>query len=156
VATYEAQAAIELEWAARDHVADARHYRFASADGEIDPRPVLRALVDDGRAGCPVGAMAAGFHLAVARMIAETADRLREITGIERVALTGGVFQNELLLHLARRQLALRDLNVLTHRLVPPNDGGLALGQAAVAGFRRAEVAAGRREDVGASSRGPA
>jgi hydrogenase maturation protein HypF len=143
VATYEAQAALDLEWAAREHVAGARPYRFEIADGEIDPTPVLEALVDDHRSGCPIGAMAAGFHLAVARMIGETADRLRAICGIERVALAGGVFQNELLLHLARRELAHRNLGVLIHRLVPPNDGGLALGQAAVAGFRRATAPGG-------------
>ena len=75
--------------------------------------------------------------MAVAELIAEVADRLRDTTGIERVALSGGVFQNVLLLRLARAELAARDLQVLTHRLVPPNDGGLALGQIAVAGWRR-------------------
>ena len=71
------------------------------------------------------------------RFIADTADRLRGATGIERVALSGGVFQNVLLLRLARAALEARGLRVLTHRLVPPNDAGLALGQVAVAGWRR-------------------
>jgi hydrogenase maturation protein HypF len=136
VATYEAQAAIELEWIAAAHLDRARPYAFGQADGAIDPAPLLRDLIGDLRRGCPVGPMAAGFHLAVATLIAEWADRLRQQTGIEQVALSGGVFQNLLLLGLAGQALAQRDLEVLTHRLVPSNDGGLALGQAAVAGAR--------------------
>ncbi len=97
---------------------------------------------DDVRNGCPTSAIAAGFHLAVARLIADVADDLRQRTGIGRIALSGGVFQNVLLVRLARRELAARHLEVLTHRVVPPNDGGLALGQAAVAG-RRAAIGPG-------------
>ena len=78
--------------------------------------------------------MAAGFHVAVADLMAEIARQLHTETGIDRVALSGGVFQNVLLLRLARARLAACQLEVLTHRVVPPNDGGLALGQAAVAG----------------------
>jgi hydrogenase maturation protein HypF len=141
-ASYEAQAAMELEWIATAHRHQARTYRFGGRDDEIDPAPVLRALVGDLRAGCPVGAMAAGFHLSVARLIAETAIRLREATGLNRVALSGGVFQNVLLLALVQAELAAHDMDVLTHRLIPPNDGGLALGQAAVAG--RAHTRAGQ------------
>jgi hydrogenase maturation protein HypF len=146
-ASYEAQAAIELE-----HIADggagagagegelperAQPYRFTSAGDEIDAAPVLQAIVDDMRRGCAPGPIAASFHQAVAELIADTADRLREATGIERVALSGGVFQNVLLLRLARAALEARNLRVLTHRLVPPNDAGLSLGQVAVAGWRR-------------------
>jgi hydrogenase maturation protein HypF len=134
-ASYEAQAAMELEWMAGAHLYEARPYRFAFSGQKIDPTPVLRALIEDQRAGCAVGAMAAGFHVAVADLMADVAVALRAATGIERVALSGGVFQNVLLLRLARAKLAACDLHVLTHRLVPPNDGGLALGQAAVAGY---------------------
>jgi hydrogenase maturation protein HypF len=134
LATYEAQAAIELEWIASLHVDDAREYRFDASGGEVDPAPVLGAMIDDLRHGCPTGPMAAGFHVAVARLIAEQAEALHQETGIARVALSGGVFQNVLLIRLARTALRARGLSVLTHRVVPPNDGGLALGQAAVAG----------------------
>jgi hydrogenase maturation protein HypF len=137
VASYEAQAAIELEWMAAPHVTQARHYRFEVTDDRIDPAPLLAAMIADLRRGCPTGPMAAGFHVAVARLIADQADRLHRDTGIRRVALSGGVFQNTLLLRLARAALTARGLPVLTHRLVPPNDGGLALGQAVVAGSAR-------------------
>jgi hydrogenase maturation protein HypF len=150
-ASYEAQAAMELEHLAHDHMTHSGNtegvlpYRFASADDEIDAAPVLRAMLDDMRRGCAPGPIAAGFHVAVAELIADTADRLREATGIERVALSGGVFQNVVLLHLARTALAARHLQVLTHRLVPPNDGGLALGQVAVAGWQRGSPTLGKR-----------
>ena len=136
IATYEAQAALELEWLATAHLTVARHYRFRLHGEEIDATPVLAALTDDLRDGCPSGPMAAGFHVAVAQMIADAADRLRQRSGARRVALSGGVFQNVLLLRLARSELAARGHHVLTHRLVPSNDGGLALGQTVV-GARR-------------------
>jgi hydrogenase maturation protein HypF len=102
---------------------------------------MLRAIVEDIRHGCAPGAAAAGFHEAVARLIAETADRLRQETGIATVALSGGVFQNVLLVRLARAELTRLNLRVLAHRVVPPNDGGLALGQAAIAARRRSSGA---------------
>jgi hydrogenase maturation protein HypF len=142
-ASYEAQAAIELE-----HLADQWRagqwggervgpYRFVPVDDGIDAAPVLQTMIEDIRRDCPAASIAAGFHEAVAALIADTADQLREVTGIDQVALSGGVFQNVLLLRLARDALAVRHFHVLTHRVVPPNDGGLALGQAAIAGRRR-------------------
>ncbi len=92
----------------------------------------------------PVGAIAAGFHLAVARLIADTAGALRDETGLDRVGLSGGVFQNVLLVRLAPAELTARGFQVLTHRLVPPNDGGLALGQVAVAAHRKPRLRDGR------------
>jgi hydrogenase maturation protein HypF len=138
-ASYEAHAAMELEWLAAAHLHEARPYRFALSGPDIDPAPVLRGLIEDIRAGCPVGAMAAGFHVALADAMAEIARRLHTATGIDRVALSGGVFQNVFLLRLARARLAACHLEVLTHRVVPPNDGGLSLGQAAIAGYAAAK-----------------
>jgi hydrogenase maturation protein HypF len=134
--SFEAQAAIELEAVADAHLGTVREYRFAIEGDQIDPAPVLGAMVADLRGGQETGAVAAGFHVAVARLIGEVAAETRRRTGIERVALSGGVFQNVLLVDLARQELSAREFEVLTHRLVPPNDGGLALGQAAVAGYR--------------------
>jgi hydrogenase maturation protein HypF len=138
-ATYEAQAAVELEWCASAYCGAAPVYQFSLSDGEFDAAPVLHGIVRDLRSGVAVGAIAAGFHAAVAGLIADAAQRQRQETGIGRVALTGGVFQNMLLVDRARRALTALGFQVLTHRLVPPNDGGLALGQAAVAGYRPVE-----------------
>ncbi len=134
VASYEAQAAIELEAVAESDLERARPYQLVVHGDGIDPRPMLRAMVGDLRAGWPAGPIAAGFHLAVARLIAEMAASLRGRTGLDRVALTGGVFQNVLLSRLACARLGALGFTVLTHRIVPPNDGGLALGQLVVAG----------------------
>jgi hydrogenase maturation protein HypF len=144
--TYEAEAALCLQWAAeeaRDHGFTALPYRFDVTGTELDPSPVLRALVGDLRRGADTGAMAGGFHAAVAHMIGDAAERQRARAGIDVVALSGGVFQNALLLGLARRELEVRQFRVLTHRVVPPNDGGLALGQAAIAGYRAAAARTG-------------
>jgi hydrogenase maturation protein HypF len=137
VATYEAQAAIELEGAAGQWLLGVPGYAFAVDESEFDPRPVVRSLVRDLRDGAAPQAMAAGFHRAVANLIGDLASREREESGINVVVLTGGVFQNVLLADLASRQLEADGFEVLTHRLVPPNDGGIALGQLAVAAASR-------------------
>jgi hydrogenase maturation protein HypF len=140
--SYEAQAAIELETAATIHLDDACAYRFAcdGVTGVIEVASVLRAIVDDLRGGADPGPVAAGFHLAVARLVGELATALGEETGVRCAALSGGVFQNVLLLRLARRELEGRGFRVLSHRIVPPNDGGLALGQAVIASAGRSSA----------------
>ncbi len=146
-ATYEAEAAMLLQWAAEEALDQgvlALPYRFELTGTEFDPSPVLRALVEDLRRGADTGAMAAGFHAAVAHVIGDVAERQRTRAGIDVVALSGGVFQNALLVGLARRELEARHFVVLTHRVVPPNDGGLALGQAAIAGYRAGTARTGR------------
>jgi hydrogenase maturation protein HypF len=145
-ASYEAEAALCLQWAAEEALGvgvSTQRYRFDLTEGDFDPSPVLRALVADLRRGVGMGAMAAGFHAAVAHVVADVAEYQRARTGIDVVALSGGVFQNTLLLDLARRELEARHFAVLTHQVVPPNDGGLALGQVAIAGSRAAAVRMG-------------
>ncbi len=139
--SYEAQAAIELETLAApfmrdDLMRDSPKYRFEIKGDEIDASPLLRSIVEDLRRGCERGAVAAGFHEAVAALVADVAARLSRETGIEQVALSGGVFQNVLLVRLVCAELNRRQLRPLVHRVVPPNDGGLALGQAAIAALR--------------------
>jgi hydrogenase maturation protein HypF len=135
--TYEAQAAIELEWLAdRDDGRTPRAYRFG-IDPVLDPAPVLRAIVADLAAGIPTPAIAAGFHRAVAAAVVEVASELAAVGGPRVVALSGGVFQNDRLTTATRQGLEHAGFEVLTHRRVPPNDGGLALGQLAVLAARR-------------------
>jgi hydrogenase maturation protein HypF len=131
--SYEAQAAIELETQAEAHLESARTYHFSVVGDVIDPAPVLRQIVEDLRAGAPRGAVAAGFHLAVAHLVGDLATQIAGPAGLSRAALSGGVFQNVLLLRLVRAELQRRGFEVLTHRIVPPNDGGLALGQVVIA-----------------------
>ncbi len=130
VASYEAQGAIELEMASS--VID-RNYKFeiVELDGLIiDPATALLALVTDMRAGVPRAVMAARFHAGVAEMITEVCVRLRARGAPPVAGLTGGVFQNVLLLRETKARLERSGFRVLIHQVVPPNDGGLALGQA--------------------------
>jgi hydrogenase maturation protein HypF len=129
VVDYEAQAAIEFEGLARHSDPGGTGYRFAvdSTDPTalIDPAPVLGAVVADVRAGVTAGVIGAGFHRAVAALILELAAANPGHT----VALSGGVFQNALLLRTTRTLLGDNGFDVITHLRVPPNDAGIALGQ---------------------------
>jgi hydrogenase maturation protein HypF len=133
VASYEAQAAIELEMQAGDAVEGG--YAFAiggEAPIVVDPAPVVQAVVRDVRARVRAAVIAARFHAGVAASVVEVCTRLAA-RGAPRVAgLTGGVFQNVRLLRETREQLERAGFEVLTHRVVPANDGGLSLGQAVV------------------------
>ncbi len=86
--------------------------------------------------GVEAGQVAAGFHRAVASAVAAICRRVRSNGGPQVVALTGGVFQNAVLAQLTDTALAIDGFDVLTHRMVPPNDGGLALGQAFIGSHR--------------------
>jgi hydrogenase maturation protein HypF len=139
-AGYEAQAAIELEAAALDacHTDDDVRYTFRLTGGDraplaADPAPLLAAVVDDVRDGVPPSFVAARFHRAVARLVCEVCSRARNELGLETVALTGGVFANVLLSSACAEGLRDDGFTVLRHRRIPPNDGGLAVGQLVVA-----------------------
>lgn len=134
VVTYEGQAAIELE-----HVADPAEtgsYPVPVSDGppaQVEVASLVRAVAQDLLAGTPVPAVAARFHNALADVVLDVCSRLREVHQLQVVALSGGVFQNALLLTRCLDRLEGAGFQVLTHRQVPPNDGGISLGQAAVA-----------------------
>jgi len=143
---YEAEAAMNLEaLAAAAGVVESyplpiRDQQAGSAAGplRIDWRPLVAGIVADVQAGVGPGVIAARFHRGVAEMIVAVCGRLRAATGIAAVGLTGGVFQNVLLVRLVITALEAAGFTVLVHAQVPPNDGGLALGQAVLA--RRART----------------
>jgi hydrogenase maturation protein HypF len=138
-ADYEAQAAIELEMIAgygRDNSGE-EAYPFLIEDSGgmkvVRLKDMFAAIIADIGAGVPVADISFRFHLTAARLVSAMCLSVREESGINRVALSGGVFQNRLLLRLASGILKADGFDVLTHRLVPCNDGGIALGQAAIA-----------------------
>jgi hydrogenase maturation protein HypF len=139
---YEAQAAMELEALAEPEADRAYSARLGEADGRIVVRTadLICAVVEDLLAGTTPARIAARFHAALADVITQVCAHVRERTGVGRAALSGGVFQNLRLLRTAVARLEEAGFEVYTHRQVPPNDGGLALGQAAVA----ARLMAGR------------
>ncbi|WP_143517483.1 hydrogenase/urease maturation nickel metallochaperone HypA [Pseudonocardia sp. MH-G8] len=143
IVDFEAQAAIELECRSRNVPLGDRAYMFAVRDGGpnvplvADPEPVIRAVVADLRAGVTPATAGARFHAAVVALVVALADRARRDLDLHDVALTGGVFQNALLLGVACRALRAAGFSVLRHQRVPPGDGGLALGQLLVAAGRK-------------------
>ncbi len=131
---YEGQAAVELEQLA----ATSRHDPYPAAITRDEPLTVagsdlIRAAAADLLAGVPREVIGARFHRGVAAMIGEVCGLLRDRSGLGTVALSGGVFQNLLLLGTVVDLLEGRGFRVLTHSRVPPNDGGISLGQAVVA-----------------------
>jgi len=145
---YEGQAAIELEALAEsadlnlDGIGPSLPLTVR-ADGVIDPATMVQALVAALYAGTQPAPLAAAFHEAVVDAVAKVVSRVAG--GVRLVGLTGGVFQNVLLLRACRQRLQLAGFEVLTHHTVPPNDGGLALGQAAISMLTGLEE--GWRED---------
>jgi hydrogenase maturation protein HypF len=131
---YEAQAAIEFE-ALADSTEDG-YYPLGYAKGIIDPAPAWAALLADRRAGVPISRIAARFHNGVAQMVLDVCAELRAIHSLNEVVLSGGVWQNVTLLRRTLDLLETAGFTVYTHHLVPANDGGLALGQAAVAAWK--------------------
>jgi hydrogenase maturation protein HypF len=138
IVQYEAEAAIGLEGSARSAgriPGPAYGFELHDAAGGpvvADPGPVIRAVAADVLAGVPAAVVAARFHAAVTDLIAGVAEHCREETGLDVVALGGGVFQNTLLIDAAQHALRERGFTVLRPRLLPPNDGGIALGQLVV------------------------
>ena len=133
---YEGQAAIELELVAEPSV---HVYSFAISEGgpaTLDVAPMIRAIIQDLEHGISVARIAGRFHRSVAELLATACVRARRHSGLSAVALSGGVFQNRLLLEQLTTRLEELEFHVYVNHLVPPNDGGLSLGQAAVAAAR--------------------
>jgi hydrogenase maturation protein HypF len=137
--SYEAQAAIELEALARavDRAAACSYDDtvIVTNDDEfvIDPAPLVARVIDERERGTPMPAIAAAFHETIGRAAADVAIAVARARNIDAVALTGGVFQNVRLTDVVEDELLRAGLRVLVHKLIPPNDGGISIGQAAIA-----------------------
>ncbi len=134
---YEGQAAVEFEQLADP--AETGAYPAGLQPGDpfgVQGGDLLHAVIEDLAAGTPRPVIAARFHHGVAALIEAGCLLLRERRGLGTVALSGGVFQNMLLLHATVARLERRGFRVLVHSRVPCNDGGISLGQAAVAAAR--------------------
>ncbi|MEA2842511.1 MAG: hydrogenase maturation protein HypF, partial [Actinomycetota bacterium] len=108
------------------------------ADGltVVDPSPLVARVVAERDRGTSVPAIAAAFHVGLGNAVADVAADLASTAGVGAVALSGGVFQNARLTEIVERRLTGAGLEVLVHSKVPPNDGGVSVGQAAVAARR--------------------
>ncbi|MEO6458190.1 MAG: carbamoyltransferase HypF [Chloroflexia bacterium] len=133
VALYEGQAAIELEMQAEPSEQTYPFNITGSSLAQLDVTPMFKAIVEEIRQGVPVPRIAGNFHRTVAEMLAASCIQARAASGHDRVALSGGVFQNKLLLEQMAHRLKELGFEVYINRRVPPNDGGLSYGQAAVA-----------------------
>lgn len=138
---YEGQAAIEMEALADCNINHGYEFEFSDDTMVIKADSVIRRAVDDLLDGRPASVVAAKFHLAVADLVVTIALRMRDARRLNRVALSGGVFQNIFLLERVCRYLRREGFEVFTHSRVPANDGGISFGQAAIA---NALIATGR------------
>lgn len=133
--SYEAQAAIRLESIADEGVRGGYRYSISDA-GEIDFAFMTADIVADLRSGINPSRIAGLFHNTLTDAVVEMCCRIRRSEGVHCVAMSGGVFQNVLLSEMIKSSLVQHGFETLTHHRVPANDGGLALGQAAVAASR--------------------
>ncbi|OPX86660.1 MAG: Carbamoyltransferase HypF [Pelotomaculum sp. PtaB.Bin013] len=136
--TYEGQAAVELGEAIQETAGndDMQTYPYETREGIIWPGQMLAAIIDDKMAGVPVQSISARFHRTLVSMVGEAVERVSGATGIKKVALSGGTWQNQYLFRTAKQYFSARGFEVLYHRQVPANDGGIALGQAMIAHWR--------------------
>ena len=144
--TFEGEASMALQFAAEAYLKACPEAGAAVWDGELlregpdgfvlATDEMAFALTRGALEGEEPDALALRFHLALADMIAAGCRRMREESGIETAALSGGVFQNRLLTHMTAQRLRADGFRVLLHSLVPPNDGGIALGQALAALYK--------------------
>jgi len=131
---YEGQAAMELEMLAQDHADGIYEYEWTAADSlQISPRPLIRGVVKDMAQGIPPSVISRKFHQTLTHLFAELCKTIRKDSGLNRVVLSGGVFQNSILLTDLTKALEKENFKVFSNTLVPTNDGGISLGQALVA-----------------------
>jgi hydrogenase maturation protein HypF len=138
VASYEGEAGLRLEsLARRSNGRDTYPIVLAGTRPcVVECAPIICAIADDVRRGVSPELIACRFHGTLIELVVQTCGRLREQYGLERVVLSGGVFANAILSSELPRRLRDAGFTAFTHRAVPPNDGGLCLGQLAVAAHR--------------------
>jgi len=138
---YEGQAAVELEMATYDsnneHSTNSYPHSIVEKDGVniIPLREIISGIIEDLTKGVPVSDISLKFHNTVAQVVNQMCQAIRKKTGISRIVLSGGVFQNRLLLRKVIRCLEDTGFSVFVHKQVPCNDGGISLGQAVIANF---------------------
>ncbi len=154
--TYEAQAAIEMEMVSEPtgesypyHLrpagqlltwGDTSAFPLLRSGYEVGVEPLLGGVVRDVRQGVPLSEIGSTFHRSLAIIVAEVCHLVAEESQVRKVALSGGCFQNRLLLALVSEELRRHSLQPMVHRDVPSNDGGVSLGQAAIAHFALARM----------------
>jgi hydrogenase maturation protein HypF len=131
---YEAQAAIEFESLADPQ--EKKRYNFEINAGEINPEKAIKSLISDINSRVPVTKISSKFHNGLAFMVTDVCRQIRNTSGLDEVALSGGVWQNITLLKKAITLLEAEGFKVYVHRRVPANDGGVSLGQVAIAANR--------------------
>jgi hydrogenase maturation protein HypF len=133
--TYQGQAAIELEMIAEDSGGEFYEFDIREENGiyVINPKPVIESIIKDIKNGITPASISARFHVSLAEMIVRISSLLREKTCINKVCLSGGVFQNMILRKMTTERLERNDFKVYNHKNIPPNDGGISAGQVAVA-----------------------
>ncbi len=132
--SFEGQAAMNLEMIAVDRVEKSYNYDLECQETcLILWQPLIRGVVQDMQKGVSTAIISAKFHATVTKMFCEVCEIIRKRSDVNRVALSGGVFQNTLLLTGVMRLLQKNGFQVYTHQITPCNDGGLSLGQALIA-----------------------
>lgn len=128
---YEGQAAIEME----NIIAQGEnsYYPFKIGQSDLDPAPMWERLIHDYLSGIPQATLAARFHNSIAQLVLRVCQKVREEESLSKVALSGGVWQNRVLLTYTLQLLQEADFEVIWHSQVPTNDGGIAYGQACIA-----------------------
>jgi hydrogenase maturation protein HypF len=129
--SFEGQAAMELEMIAKHEAEDT--YDFEYFNDEILFQPIIKGIVLDLQKKIEPSFISAKFHATIIKIFSELSEKIRKETGINKTALSGGVFQNSILLSGFSKALKRKDFEVFTQNLVPANDGGLSLGQAIAA-----------------------
>jgi hydrogenase maturation protein HypF len=138
--TFEGQAAMWLEHRARSSSHAREAYSFPFTGNELDFRPLLHAVADERRRGTDITSCARAFQRGVAQGLADAVKTLCRDHKIGVVVMSGGVFQNELLMEDLHDLLKKEPLDVWVNQAVPPNDGGISLGQAALGALQGASL----------------